>query len=687
MIRYFGLILLPIVMFLSGCQMSHEDAKSGRVTLTDWHPETGSVFALDGEWEFYWEQHISPGYQSDPDAYAIVPHRWKNSKLFGKKLGAFGYASYRLEIETTDRIDELGIIIPYQGSSYRLYINGEIIAQNGDPGTNRASSKNAYRPQTVYFDLTTNHIEMIFHVANFDYGVGGGLWGVPIIGESERIMLITYRQMVLEASILGIFIVLFMYHLSLYIARRKDVTTLYFALICLSFAVRSAFVRGMLPIQLFPSFPWELSVKLNFISMYVGMLMIFLFVDFSFFYNKSYIFRRIAWISTAIISVFTAVTPAMIFTPLLIVEQSVVIVIGVYTIVILVRSLKKDNMEPLIFLIGFGCYMVTGLLDIFYSHRLHQLGYTGQYGLLLLITSQIIVVSMRLSRTYQTAESLSQELEHKVNERTSELELERNRLRDKNRQMNEELRLAQKIQIQLIPSESPSEHVSYYYRPMSEVGGDFFHFVNYADGRLGIFISDVSGHGVPAAFITSIIKSNLLQFADVVKSPSELLIHLNGSLYAQTGGNFVTAFYCIYNPVTCELVFSNAGHNYPYMIGSANIGYLDMISPGVPLAVFSNKELVSRKMVYETQTVYLPVNSKLLLYTDGLSEAVNKEFDKYAQFQSIPDYEKERMSLTLSRLRESTSKELSNGLVEDLIEFRGTEEFDDDICLICLEIV
>ncbi|MEI7652004.1 MAG: DUF1501 domain-containing protein, partial [Verrucomicrobiota bacterium] len=83
---------------------------------------------------------------------------------------------------------------------------------------------------------------------------------------------------------------------------------------------------------------------------------------------------------------------------------------------------------------------------------------------------------------------------------------------------------------------------------MEEVGGDFYDFINFRDSeKIGIFISDVSGHGVPAAFITSMIKTTILQSGERKENPAELLTYINDLLHNQTGGNFITTFYGIFN--------------------------------------------------------------------------------------------------------------------------------------------
>ncbi len=169
----------------------------------------------------------------------------------------------------------------------------------------------------------------------------------------------------------------------------------------------------------------------------------------------------------------------------------------------------------------------------------------------------------------------TESLEKTVHERTSELEIERNKLKTRNEIMENELALARRIQEQLIPVQQPADFIYSLYKPMDQVGGDFYDFIRFRDSELiGIFLSDVSGHGVPAAFITSMVKTIIMQAGESKGNPAELLLNINTILYNQTDGNFVTVFYGIYNPADNSLLYSNAGHNPPMIITDGAINYL-----------------------------------------------------------------------------------------------------------------
>ncbi len=262
--------------------------------------------------------------------------------------------------------------------------------------------------------------------------------------------------------------------------------------------------------------------------------------------------------------------------------------------------------------------------------------------------------------------------------KSSELEVERNKLKARNATIESELAMARSIQDRIIPAKVPADYIHVMYKPMDQVGGDFFDFIYFGGTeRTGIFLSDVSGHGVPAAFITSMIKTLLLQAGTRVYDPAELLRYMNDVLVDQTAGNFVTAFYGIVDPDSKSIVYSNAGHPHPYVITPDSIMQL---SGGkcIPMAIVQSDNLHMTDIHFNNSEDKLPEGGKLLLYTDGLTEA-NHPGDRTAFFENGP------LQQAFHDLSRDPGEGFLCGLYSRLVEFRGQDNFEDDICLICVE--
>lgn len=241
-----------------------------------------------------------------------------------------------------------------------------------------------------------------------------------------------------------------------------------------------------------------------------------------------------------------------------------------------------------------------------------------------------------------------------------------------------EIVLAKKFQEQLIPSTNPTNFISSFYKPMDLVGGDFFDFIELDDDdTIGIFLSDVSGHGVSAAFITSMIKTTILQAGARKNNPSELLLYINEILQNHIADRFITAFYGIYNKKSRTVTYSNAGHPQPYLINQSGITQLQG-GKKTAIAMFPNNALAKTSHSFINYTEEIPSGSKLLMYTDGLTEARSSSDHGLFEYAGMFDVFREYAA--------GSSEEFIAGLHNALVQFRRSDSFDDDICLICLEV-
>lgn len=305
----------------------------------------------------------------------------------------------------------------------------------------------------------------------------------------------------------------------------------------------------------------------------------------------------------------------------------------------------------------------------------------------LLIFSFIYFQKLNSTAEKQLAEKTRQAEELLLKEQAlnNHLEEERNILKLRNDIIENDLAIARKIQMQYIPSKAPFNSIAFYYKSMAQIGGDFYDFIRFKnDEKIGIFISDVSGHGVGAAFITSMIKSILQQSRPFIDKPSQVLAFLNDSILDQTGGQFVTAFYGVLNRKSLHFSYSNAGHNPPYLINKENVEYLRNDSSGIPLAVLHSSEFPSIRKEYQDCSLQLNPGTKLLLYTDGLTEAIQD--NKLNLFSNYDDFENNGLKPLLSDLSKHPAQEFIKLLTQHLIQFRGSENFEDDVCMICLDI-
>jgi sigma-B regulation protein RsbU (phosphoserine phosphatase) len=232
--------------------------------------------------------------------------------------------------------------------------------------------------------------------------------------------------------------------------------------------------------------------------------------------------------------------------------------------------------------------------------------------------------------------------------------------------MSDELKEAKNIQMKLFPENSPvipGFKIDGICIPCREVGGDWFDFISFDDGRLGIVLADVSGKGMGAALLMSSTRSILRLVADSNNSPGEVLKKINNVLIKDfPTAKFVTMVYAILDPAKKSLVFANAGHLYPLYINSGKTEFLKT-DTGTPLGISEG--------FFSECKVDLPAGSKIIFYTDGVTEAMNINFEEYGTNR-------------FSTVSQSAALSLQN-ILDDVNKFTAGNPATDDITLVMIE--
>jgi serine phosphatase RsbU (regulator of sigma subunit)/anti-sigma regulatory factor (Ser/Thr protein kinase) len=182
--------------------------------------------------------------------------------------------------------------------------------------------------------------------------------------------------------------------------------------------------------------------------------------------------------------------------------------------------------------------------------------------------------------------------------------------------LDQELAVARLIQQNFLPRtlpEAPGWDVAADYRPAREVGGDFYDFIDLPGGRLGIVVGDVTDKGVPAALVMAATRSVLRASAQRLIEPGAVLERVNEHLVPDIPENmFVTCLYGVLELDTGRLVFANAGHNLPMVASDGTV--TELYARGMPLGLMTG-------MDYEETEAVLAPGARLLLYSDGVTEA------------------------------------------------------------------
>ena len=263
-------------------------------------------------------------------------------------------------------------------------------------------------------------------------------------------------------------------------------------------------------------------------------------------------------------------------------------------------------------------------------------------------------------------------------------------LQDRNSQMEEDLSLAREFQQAFIqrdyptfpPGVSPEESIlglGHIYLPSGAVGGDFFEIFAVSESRVGIFISDVMGHGVRSALVVATIRGLVEELGALRYDPAAFLSHMNRDLTRITRHHghvtFATAFYMVLDLNTGDIVSASAGHPPPFVLRSAS-QEVDLLRPdegkqGPALGLFAST-------VYEETKLQISAGDGLVLYTDGIFEAENPT--------NCESFEIDRVAALIEENIETDPTELLGTVVSGVQEFCGRKEFDDDVCLVAVSL-
>ena len=270
----------------------------------------------------------------------------------------------------------------------------------------------------------------------------------------------------------------------------------------------------------------------------------------------------------------------------------------------------------------------------------------------------------------------------------SQLEKKEREIREKNEQMESELRMAMELQQAMMPKTEPLSlrktgggnfpHFDHRYIAASLVGGDFFHIVQLSDSAASVFICDVMGHGVSSALITAMLRALIEGCGADAADPSVLMTHLNSEftkILRQTDTVlFATAFYCVLDADRGELRYARAGHPYPFHVQrrGGRVALLNCVegTAGPALGLIDSAS-------YGNSCALLEPGDWVLLFTDGIEEATNNAGVEFGVSGLVG---------VLQANLERPAGEVLDELLAEVSRYTGGASFADDICLVAAEV-
>lgn len=438
-IHYFLIILFIVIIaslsIRSSVANSNQElyAVNGELDLRDLKIENEGPIKLDGEWLFHWQELLTPediGQRSDLSSFIVsVPDTWKHYHLNEEPLPKHGYATYHLTVLLNE--EDVGTIVSLYlhsiATAYRLWVNEELVASNGQVAISREQMIPKNYSKVVSFEVNRPKIELIFQVSNY-YHRKSGLWEPITFGTVETISKERENSVLFQMFVIGCIFMIGIYHLMLFFHRSRELSPLYLAIACFGIALRTSVLKDTLLVYLFPTISWELAVNLEYLSALIALLCFLLFVKQEHSLQMS---NKITNLFAGVIicySIFVLISPARIFTSTFPLFQSIVFSTMCTIVIMYIIGILQKRKGSYLNVIALLVLFTAVLNDIFYYSQWISTDELVSVGLLFYLFTQSIHLARKFSRSFDNVEKLSEELqvlneslEKKVETRTGEL--------------------------------------------------------------------------------------------------------------------------------------------------------------------------------------------------------------------------------------------------------------------------
>lgn len=354
-----SLVLASLLSTASGQQ-----AERGVINLS--HSDlTQNIIPLDGEWEFYWNELLTPeelDNRIEKDFYSF-PKPWNDGvSANGTPLSHTGYATYRLKVILPHEFVP-SIFIKHFYSSYSLYCNGILIAQNGKVGKNEDQYQPSWVPTTIPLDLHADTLFLDLQISNFNHKTGGARESILIGGKREITsdFNLTFGYDLLLA---GSLIMVGLFFLGLFFFGSKDKFVLYFSLFCLTFSYRVVAADDYALHILYPDVNWFAAIKLEYLSLFLPMLFFSLYTQSLFPKDARYKLLYAFALISGIFSLAVLLTPPHIFTHFVTAYLLLLLLGIIWTGFVYISAFRNKRQGAQYALLSSGVVLITFLYKL-----------------------------------------------------------------------------------------------------------------------------------------------------------------------------------------------------------------------------------------------------------------------------------------------------------------------------------
>lgn len=406
-----GIIALLTIGARSSSDATQKKSPPGSLDLSNWNMDTDDVLDLDGEWEFYWNNFLdtdtSVGAKLQPNAFVKLPQFWNGMTLDSVKMKSRGYATYRLKVKLPEQA--VGQILSLksmpQSTAFELFVDGKLIANGGKTGKSKTTSTPLPVPVYGTFVAERQTIEVMIKVSNYDHRKGGIRHKVQL-GTSLGVFKEIEKKNRNAWILIGVIGIVVLYHLIIYFYRVKSKMPLYFSLFCLNLFVRAGFTGQMVFVGPDTDIPYSAILFIKHATYFLSVPLALHYLYYLFHGHFSFKLVKSAYLIIIPFVFFSALAPTFISSHSIPFFNVVYLSSTAYIIVKLVLlTLKKVRYASLV-LLGVFVMVLTAVNDLLFVNQIIYSVTLVHFGLIFLIFSQVVVISMIYSKAFKDNESL-----------------------------------------------------------------------------------------------------------------------------------------------------------------------------------------------------------------------------------------------------------------------------------------
>ncbi len=402
-------VIFTALLFSVNLLYSQSIVQSGKIDLKTYNFDQNGPVELNGQWEFYpaklyTEKDFENGNTIKP-IIVDVPSLWDNKFFINTEKPNIGYGTYRLKLTVPDNIEILALRLKRIETAYKIFADDSLVLSVGNVGSSKEKSQAGQKTLAKIFPVKES-FSLIIQVSNFHHRKGG-IHSEIVLGLPKQIIKKNRIAGTYEISIIGVLLIMAVFHIGLFFFGKKDYSLLFFSILLIS-EIFSIMTNGeVLFTYIFPDMSWIVLKRIDYISNFfrVTFFALFFYQLYSEEIKKVFILI-LAGLNSAM-ALLVLFTELSFFSFTLFVFIAIAVISFIYVIYAQIRSLILKTEGALIPFTGMLILIFTAVNDILFVSNIIQTIYLTPFGLFIFIFSQSYILSFNFSNLYKKAEEMN----------------------------------------------------------------------------------------------------------------------------------------------------------------------------------------------------------------------------------------------------------------------------------------